>query len=69
MGNALADLSAQGRVIGLSPPIVISEAKSVMRHRGAKFATACLVTPHGGLNIHLIGPGELFDDTLEYLEA
>jgi CheY-specific phosphatase CheX len=69
VGNALADLSAQGRVIGLSPPIVITEAKSVMRHRGAKFATACLVTPHGGLNIHLIGPGELFDDTLEYLEA
>ncbi|MDQ7831680.1 MAG: chemotaxis protein CheX [Desulfovibrionaceae bacterium] len=69
VGNALADLSAQGRVIGLSPPIVITEAKSVMRHRGAKFATACLVTPYGGLNIHLIGPGELFDDTLEYLEA
>lgn len=69
VGNALADLSAQGRVIGLSPPIVITEAKSVMRHRGAKFATASLTTPHGGLNIHLIGPGELFDDTLEYLEA
>ncbi|KUG28493.1 hypothetical protein ASZ90_001640 [hydrocarbon metagenome] len=69
VGNALADLSAQGRVIGLSPPIVISEAKSVMRHRGAKFASASLATPFGGLNIHLIGPGELFDDTLDYVEA
>jgi CheY-specific phosphatase CheX len=69
VGNALADLSAQGRVIGLSPPIVITEAKSIMRHRGAKFASTSLTTPHGGLNIHLIGPGELFDDTLDYVEA
>ncbi len=69
VGNALADLEAQGRAIGLSPPIVITEAKSILRHRGVKFASANLETPHGGLNIHLIGPGELFDDKLDYVEA
>ncbi|MFZ5812921.1 MAG: chemotaxis protein CheX [Thermodesulfobacteriota bacterium] len=69
VGNALADLDAQGRAIGLSPPIVITEAKSILRNRGARFASANLDTPHGGLNIHLIGPGELFDDKLDYVEA
>ncbi len=69
VGNALADLAAKGPTIALSPPIIITEAKSVMRHRGARFASAHLRTGQGQLSIHLIGPGELFDDTLEYVEA
>jgi len=68
VGNTLADLAHAGRIITLSPPIVLTEAKSVMRHRGARFYSAHLGTPQGQCGIHLIGPGELFDDTLEYVK-
>lgn len=68
VGNALADLAATGPVITLSPPIILTEAKSVMRHRGARFVSANLETAVGQCGIHLIGPGELFDDTLEYVK-
>jgi len=68
VGNALADIAAKGPTIALSPPIILTEAKSVMRHRGAKFASAELGTAVGHLSIHLIGPGELFNDSLEYVK-
>jgi len=68
VGNALADVAGQGPTIALSPPIILTEAKSVMRHRGAKFASAELTAAAGTLAIHLIGPGELFDDALEYVK-
>lgn len=68
VGNALADVAGAGPTIVLSPPIILTEAKSVMRHRGAKFASAELTADAGALAIHLIGPGELFDDALEYVE-
>jgi len=68
VGNALADIAGKGPTIALSPPIVLNEAKSVMRHRGAKFASAELATAVGHLSIHCIGPGELFTDALEYVE-
>jgi len=68
VGNALADYNKTGPVISLSPPIIISEAKHVMRHKSAKFSSARLATRHGDLNIHLIGPKHLFDDKLDYKE-
>ena len=68
VGNALADLNRTGSVIVLSPPIILTEAKSVMRHRGAKFASAELRAAPGLLSIHLIGPGELFNDCLDYVK-
>ncbi|WP_428568028.1 MAG: chemotaxis protein CheX [Solidesulfovibrio sp. DCME] len=67
VGNALADIAATGTSIALSPPIILTEAKSVMRHRAAKFASAELHAAGGALSIHLIGPGELFNDTLDYV--
>ena len=68
VGNALADLAATGPTITLSPPLILTEAKSVMRHRGARFVSSGLATALGQCDIHCIGPGELFDDTLEYVK-
>ena len=68
VGNALADIAGSGPAIILSPPIILTEAKSVMRHRAAKFVSAELAAQPGVLSIHLIGPGELFDDSLEYVK-
>lgn len=68
VGNALADVAGSGPAIALSPPIILTEAKSVMRHRGAKFASSELTADTGSLAIHLIGPGELFNDALDYVK-
>lgn len=68
VGNALAEFNRQGPVISLSPPIIISEAKHILRHKSAKFSSARLATDSGDLNIHLIGPKHLFDQNLEYKE-
>lgn len=67
VGNALAEFGRLGSIISLSPPIIITEAKHILRDKGAKFATANLNTPHGGLAIHLIGPKDLFDSRLDYV--
>lgn len=68
VGNSLAEYRRQGPIIMLSPPIIISEAKHILRQKGAKFSSAHLVTDHGDMNIHLIGPKDLFDQNLEYKE-
>ncbi len=68
VGNALADIAVSGPAIALSPPIILTEAKSVMRYREARFASAEFAAAAGRLSIHLIGPGELFNDSLEYVE-
>lgn len=68
VGNAIADLAAKGTSIPISPPIVINEAKSITRHKGAIFYTMDLTTESGVISIHFIGPRELFDMNLEYVE-
>ena len=68
VGNAVADLAPKGTVIPISPPIIISEAKNITRHKGATFYTLDIVTDNGRLSIHFIGPKELFDLNLNYVE-
>lgn len=68
VGNAMGDLAAKGTVIPISPPIIISEAKNITRNKGATFYTLDIVTDNGMLSIHFIGPKELFDLNLNYVE-
>lgn len=68
VGNAMADLAAKGTTIPISPPIVINEAKSITRHKGATFYTMDITTDIGKMSIHFIGPRELFDLNLDYVE-
>jgi CheY-specific phosphatase CheX len=67
VGNATADLAEKGAVISLSPPIIVSEARSVLRQRKARFYSVNLLTDSGELQIHCIGPKELFDNKLNYV--
>ncbi len=69
VGNALSDLAASGTTIPISPPYVINEAKSITRPREATFYTLDLSTDLGVLSIHFIGPRELFDLNLDYVES
>lgn len=68
VGNAMADLAATGTVIPISPPIIINEAKNITRDKDATFYTLDIVTDSGMLSIHFIGPRELFDLSLNYVE-
>lgn len=68
VGNAMGDLASAGTIIPISPPIIISEAKNITRNKGATFYTLDIVTDSGMLSIHFIGPKELFDLSLNYVE-
>ena len=69
VGNAAAFFSRGGGRVSFSPPIVIKEAKSIIRTQGTTFYSSVVKTRHGSLYIHLIGPRQLFDEQLNYLEA
>lgn len=68
VGNATGNLANSGSVIPITPPIVISEAKSIARHRGASFHTLELAGDTGMMSIHFVGPKDLFDLSLDYAE-
>jgi CheY-specific phosphatase CheX len=68
VGNAMAELASKGTAIPISPPIIISGAKNITRHKGATFYTLDIVSDSGMLSIHFIGPKELFDLNLNYVE-
>lgn len=69
IGNALADMPKGASVISLTPPVVLGEAKSIVRHKHAYFYTADIKTELGSLSVMCIGPEDLFTENLEYTEA
>jgi len=68
LGNSLSRFQLEGETITLSPPVVITEAKNIYRHKDAQFFTADVQTKMGRLQIFCIGPRELFDCKLDYLQ-
>lgn len=69
VGNATSDFQTKGHAIMMSPPIIIKDAKSLIRHKNAHFYTANLQTDLGDINLYVIGPRDLFDHTLNYKEV
>lgn len=69
LGNVLVHFQISGKSIELTPPIVLSEAKTIYRKKPAEFLTAEMSTSQGHLQICCIGPKELFDNNLDYKEA
>jgi len=67
VGNATQDLSPAGPLITLSPPIIITEAKQIVRAKNAQFFTVKMSTDEGVFNIFFIAPKELFDENLNYV--
>lgn len=68
LGNSLSRFEIKKAPISLSPPVVITEAKRISRHRNALFYTADLRTSHGRLQVFCVGPKELFDIQLNYIK-
>jgi CheY-specific phosphatase CheX len=69
LGNVLVHFQIAGKSIELTPPIVLSEAKTVYRKKPAQFLTAEMSTSQGELLICCIAPKELFDHNLDYKDA
>lgn len=69
LGNVLVHFQIAGRAIELTPPIVLTEAKTIYRKKPAQFLTAELSTILGKMQVFCIGPKELFDEKLNYKEA
>lgn len=66
VGNALATMSEGGQTISLTPPVVIAQARSLVRQKDAYFYKADLKTDTGVLSVMCIGPGDIFDEKLNY---
>jgi CheY-specific phosphatase CheX len=69
IGHCTADFAADGEVVSLSPPVVLEDTKSIFRMKDARFGSVMMETPHGPLDIHMIGPRNMFDAELNYEEA
>ena len=67
-GHCTIDLENPDQIISLSPPVIVNEAKSIRRPNQAVFACLCLNTDFGQVDIDFIGPGELFDEKLNFLK-
>lgn len=68
VGNATSDFQIKGNAIKVSPPIIIKDAKNIIRHKDAYFYTANLETDVGEISLYIVGPRDLFDQTLNYRE-
>ncbi len=68
VGNCTAELQQGSYAISLTPPMIIDHIKHIHRIKNAVFISKNLVTEYGTVDIHLIGPGELFDSSLNYVK-
>lgn len=68
-GNAIAGHEVNGKTISITPPVVINEAKSITRHKGATFRTIEVTTGAGMMSIHFVGPKDFFTMNLDYAEG
>lgn len=68
IGNCTADFQQAGQSISLTPPVVLDQAKRIQRMKNATFISRTVHTDFGCLDINLVGPTELFDDKLDYVD-
>ncbi len=68
VGNALVDFQQPGYAFNLSTPIIISEAKSILRYKNSELFTADISTNFGLLTIICITPGTNYGTKLDIEE-
>ncbi|MBU2711325.1 chemotaxis protein CheX [Zooshikella harenae] len=67
IGNCTALLGCK-ELVHFSPPVAFSGGKSLVKHRHAQFYRTTLQTQFGDLVIICVGPKDMFDQYLNYLE-
>jgi len=65
VGNALKN-PLDGTTLGITPPILISEAKSLFKQKSAQIAAATIKTEFGEMLLTVVGPKELFSKALNF---
>lgn len=68
LGLCTGDIRGVDHAVTLSPPVILEDAKSIRRPRDAVFATMRMRTDKGIADVNFVGPRELFDDKLNYLQ-
>lgn len=68
IGNCTARFAADGGRVSMSPPVLLEAAKPIPRMNNAVFDSVSLVTPHGCFDINLVGPCDMFDAHLNYIQ-
>lgn len=68
IGNCTARFAADGGRVSMSPPVLLEAAKPIPRMKNAIFDSVSLVTPHGVFEINLVGPYDMFDAHLNYIQ-
>jgi CheY-specific phosphatase CheX len=66
LGLCSGDFPDLGRILVLTPPVVLSSDRHIDRRDDAVFGTMRMRTTNGGLSIHLLRPKDLFDGELNY---
>ncbi len=64
LGHCTKNLAVTGQPIGLTPPIVLEDAGSLRRPKGAIFSSISHNTSYGVLDVVFITPPELYGDNL-----
>jgi CheY-specific phosphatase CheX len=68
IGNCTADLQQSDQAISLTPPMILDHVKHIHRMQNVVFISRSLETDYGCVDINLVGPGELFDTSLNYVK-
>jgi len=67
IGNCTADFSSFGERISISPPILLEGTKHIHRMKDAMFNNVAIVTAQGCFDINLVGPRDMFNAHLDYV--
>lgn len=68
MGHCTTDLQQMdSKVISITPPTVLNLVKKVPKLKNAIFHLRSLATKYGAIDVYLIGPKELFSNSLDYI--
>ena len=68
IGNCTAHFAADGGRLSMSPPILLEAAEPIPRMKNVIFDSVSMVTPHGTFDINLVGPYDMFDAHLNYIQ-
>jgi len=65
IGNAINN-PIDNSDIYITPPVLVSEAKTLYKDKDSKFVYVSLVTKYGEIQLTAVGPKEQFEDELEF---
>lgn len=68
IGTCTSQFSTSGGRVPISPPVLLEEAAPIPREKNAVFNRVPLDTQYGSFDINLVGPVDIFDAHLNYLQ-